>query len=350
MSVTELDTDRELARRIKFNTRMLDSVRDSFQALLSGIQGCVFLGVSRDKLKDAMKMGAQVDPHVNLQQCLAIINTLLPTPVPAPANANASEEKEEEEEDDSMSDLEDVDAGEVTSDDEDEAASKGRAVSADDGAIVKRELNILPIEADGTTLPPVEYLPRIKKRSFNLRVSFRRAKDQQTEGENQYDDKLVTADSPLDIARKKVLGTKLWKHEREKKANAQSYCPPDDSLRLMLAGAGVHATIFWAEYTEEEQKQVDLLWTKEVLKGSDRDQAPCGRYLLRISPRPKEVRNPMYRLKKGTEDWEMIEKKPSGFTWEIKHKDRFCIGGSFHFKVSMEPIETDTPTHDDNES
>ena len=44
----------------------------------------------------------------------------------------------------------------------------------------------------------------------------------------------------------------------------------------------------------------------------------------------------------------MIEKKPLGFTWEIKDKDRFCIGGSFHIKVSMEPIETDTTTPDDS--
>ena len=346
---TPLQIEEELIRRVTFNTKMVASVGHAFRALAALVNQCVLLKIDRTDLVYAMKTALKSAPQNNILECLASL-THSSSQSRGDGDGSDGVVRDEPVRDEPVRDepvrdepvqSEDQDSGEehgVVEYKSDPAASDsdddddGDGSNADMVTVPASRLPPLIPKADGAHLPSPEHIPWHRDHNFNLRISFKRNSNRDP-GPSSYDHKVVTPDEPLDIGRSAAFESEDWKRERQDLANAQSFSPPKVELRSLLASKGVHMKIFWAPYTEAEQRQVETMYAEQYYPGAARDNAPRGRYVMRVE---KPMTNPTWLLE--DDGWHPIQ-NDTGFTWEVRNKQKYCIGGRFVFKVAFEAYE-----------
>ena len=270
------------------------------------------------------------------QDCIRDVNCSNPAPVPAPAPAPAPVPAPAPQLEEVLG-VEETKCDYVVANDDD--FDEGTKMVHERPTFVKgptktkveeEDTKMFPFTANGEEIPTPNTPSVVNTPYFNLKVSFKRNKDRE-----DYDHKVVTMVSPLDVARRKPLQTQKWKEERGNKG-VQSYYPPNRELGALLSSKGIHFTIFYKPYTKEEEKKV-----KEETKMM---VSPHGRYLIRVEARKKPMTNPFWALLPGEKDWMEVDAKEKGFTIELVHGMQLSVGGHFHFKVAFNPISFEEHT------
>lgn len=128
---------------------------------------------------------------------------------------------------------------------------------------------------------------------------------------SRYDVMYVRQGQPLYIGRKKALKA-LEATIKERKG--KQYSPTASALSALLSSKGAHAMI-------------------EFLRVGARPGVHRDGFYLCIFPKKngKPPTNPLWKLNETGQDW-----KQQDFTTDpilLRRKDRYCIGGQFHFKI-----------------
>ncbi len=139
----------------------------------------------------------------------------------------------------------------------------------------------------------------------------------------------ITRDNPLVLCRPKV---KEKKKDEIAALNATAFTPSDAEHSSLLASTSLHAYFVYKEAGSAAGVDHDgyYLHVPHYLR-----KPPDGRG-EKVMSAPT---NPTWYLGPGWSDWKKIE---SNVYIPLQHRDRFCIGGQFHFRVRR-PQAGDAP-------
>jgi len=164
-----------------------------------------------------------------------------------------------------------------------------------------------------------------------LRISFKLT-DREGTTRATYQHKTVVPGEPLYIGRSKQFRSPNWRQRIGAPSGARCFVHPDEGMTALLSSKRAHAVICFVKAGE--------------CLGEGGPVSTDGFYLAIYSKRGAGVvppTNPLWRLVPGGRDWVKLEWSTAAI--RLNHRERFCIGGQFHWKVLIDtPPDTSVET------